>query len=173
MKLIRASKALAATFFCASLLWAQSGPYQTPSGNVLGLITSYNGQALGGQGLSPEVAAVNLATQGFAVFNSATPVTLVAAAAGNAGTYRVTVIEIVTTTFVTNTTTNITIGYTDDAAAQTIVVSPAALTAGSEATTNSVFRSTGAAAITYTPKVTGTAATAGAASFSVVVERLI
>lgn len=145
-----------------TLLFAQRGPFQVGTPIVGG-----NGPAV------PAVSQTNLAAQGFAVFNSATPVTLVAAAAGNAGTYRISVIEIVTTTFVTNTTTNITIGWTDDSAAQTLVVSPAALTAGSEAQATQVIRSTGAAAITYTPKVTGTAATAGVASFSVIVERLV
>lgn len=138
--------------------------------------TTYNGLALAGQGVPPIVGVANLSAQGFAVFNTATPVTLVAAGAGNAGTYRVSVNLIITTTFVTNTQVQIQVKATDDAALQTFTTITTSITAGaagSDVQSTTFFRSTGATAVTYTPSVTGTAATAGVASFSVVVERLI
>jgi hypothetical protein len=148
-------------------LGAGSGQFPQP-------LVSYNGLALVGQGIPPIVGTANLTAQGFAVFNSATPVTLVASGAGNAGTYRASLYLVISTTFVTNTTVNISLGYTDDQQAQApIAISTSTLTAGTSIQTTFTLRSTGGTAITYKPGVTGSAATAGAAAFSVVLERLI
>jgi hypothetical protein len=128
------------------------------------------------------VAAVNT-NSGFAVFNAATPVTLVPAGAP-AGIYRLTAQLVITTSFVTNTEVVMAFGWTDADQATTLTLTTAAKTAGTylPATAggtitalvpnSQTFYSTGAAAITYTPSVTGTAATAGAAQVSIVVERL-
>jgi hypothetical protein len=121
----------------------------------------------------PVVATANLTAQAFGVFNTASPVTLVAAAAGNAGTYRVSIYLVITTTFVTNTAVTMAFGWTDDNGAQTVTYTGGALTAGTTIVGSQLIRSTGAAAVTYTPAKTGSAATAGAAAFSVVVERVI
>lgn len=118
------------------------------------------------------VASVNLATQAYGVFNTAAAVNLLAAAAP-AGTYRVSIYLIITTSFSTNTEVTLTIGWTDDDTAQTVTYTTGAKTAGTTLVGSQLLRSTGAAAVTYTPNVTGSAATAGAASFSVVLERLI
>ena len=119
------------------------------------------------------VASTSQLLQGFAVFNTAAAVTLLPATAP-AGVYEVNIYLVLTTTFVTNTTVNITLGFTDDAAAQApIVATTSTLTAGAAAFGAYTFRSNGTAAITYTPKVTGTAATAGAATFSIAVQRLL
>lgn len=127
---------------------------------------------------TPTIVAGVSASLGFAVFNAAAAVALVPTG-GPAGTYRFTLYGVTTTTFVTNTEETITLGFTDDDEAETVVWTTAALTAGtklppvSSTVSNSVtFRSTGSAAITYTPNVTGSAATAGAMAVSIVLERL-
>lgn len=141
--------------------------------NASGLLTNYDGLATAGLGVPPILAIANLSTQGFAVFNTSAAVNLLPAAAP-AGTYRASIYLVLTTTFVTNTTVNIALGFTDDNGAQApVTVSTSTLTAGTAVQISYTFRSTGATAITYKPGVTGPAATAGAASFSVVLERLI
>ena len=74
------------------------------------------------------VASVS-SSLGFAVFNAAAAVNLVAAT-GPAGTYRVTLYGVTTTTFVTNTEETITFGWTDDNGANTVVYTTTAKTAG-------------------------------------------
>lgn len=130
-----------------------------------------------GAGGAPQTVFVQNGSLGFAVFNSAAAVTMVPAG-GPAGTYRFTLYGITTTTFVTNTNEIITLGFTDDNASATVAWTSAALTAGtklppvSSTVSNSVtFRSTGTAAITYTPSASGTS-TAGAMAVSVILERL-
>lgn len=118
------------------------------------------------------VNTINLATQGFAVWNTAAAVNL-AAATAPVGTYRLTMYLTITTTFVTNTAVVATFGWTDDQGARTLVITGGALTAGTTMVASQLIRSAGTAAITYTPSVTGSAATAGAASVSAVLERLI
>lgn len=118
------------------------------------------------------VSSINLATQGFAVWNTAAAVNL-AAATAPVGTYRLTMYLTITTTFVTNTAVVATFGWTDDQGARTLVITGGALTAGTTMVASQLIRSAGTAAITYTPSVTGSAATAGAASVSAVLERLI
>ena len=138
-----------------------------------GLMTTYDGLATAGIGIPPILAIANLSAQGFAVFNTSAAVNLLPAAAP-AGTYRASIYLVLTTTFVTNTTVNISLGFTDDNGAQTpVAVTTSTLTAGTAVQVSYTFRSTGATAITYKPGVTGSAATAGAAAFSVVLERLI
>jgi hypothetical protein len=128
---------------------------------------------------APNVVYSYSASVGFAVFNGGAAVNMLAATAP-AGTYRFTLYGITKTTFVTNTEETITLGWTDDDAAETVVWTTAALTAGtqlppvSSTVSNSVtFRSNGTAAVTWTPAVTGSNATAGAMAISIVLERLI
>jgi len=129
--------------------------------------------AIGGTptGIGITEATINLATQGFAVFNSATPVTLLSTAP--AGTYRISVYMVVTTLFVTNTSEIITIGWTDDHGAETLAVTASSVSAGTIAVGSQLLRVAGGSNITYTPSVAGGVASAGAASFSIVLERLI
>lgn len=158
--------------------------YRNASGAILysinasGAVSTANGLAVSGFG-QPGIVYTESASLGFAVFNTAAAVNMVAAA-GPAGTYRFTLYAVTTTLFVTNTEETITLGFTDDDEAETVVWTTAALTAGtklppvSSTVSNSVtFRSTGTAAITWTPNVTGSAATAGAMAVSIVLERLI
>lgn len=101
-----------------------------------------------------------------------TALTLVASGAP-AGTYRVTIYAVITTTFTGATTVGHTLGYTDDQGARTTTNALGALTAGTLLTSTQTIRSTGAAAITVTEIATGANATAGAMALSVVVERLL
>jgi hypothetical protein len=101
-----------------------------------------------------------------------TVVTLVPAGAA-AGTYRVNIFAVVTTTFVTATTVGHTIGWTDDQGAHTQANALSALTAGTFQTVSTIVRSTGAAAITVTEIATVASATAGAMALSAFVERLV
>lgn len=139
--------------------------------NSSGSVSTVGGVTTAGVGQAAVVAAVS-ASLGFAVFNTAAAVNL-AAAAAPAGTYRVSIYMVTTTAFVTNTEETITIGWTDDDQAQTVTYTTTAKTAGNVLVGSQLIRSTGVAAITYTPNVTGSPATAGVASLSVVLERLI
>ncbi len=147
------------------------------SGSVLyaingsGQETISNGVTLAGQG-NPLIAAAVSASLGFAVFNAAAAVTLVPTTAAT-GTYRISLYGVTTTTFVTNTEETITFGWTDDHGAQTVTYTTAALTAGTTLIGSQLVRSVTGNAITYTPNVTGSAATAGAMAVSIVVEQLI
>lgn len=118
------------------------------------------------------VGNLSLAAQAFGVFNTGAAVTLLPAG-HTAGTYRVSFYIIITTTFVTNTAVTGAWGYTDENGANTVTVTGAALTAGTQLISTQLIRSTGAAAITFTPAKTGSAATAGVASYSATVERVI
>jgi hypothetical protein len=129
------------------------------------------------------VASVN-ASLPYSVFNSAALVNLVPSTAP-AGLYRLTVAMVITTSFVTNTEVVLTFGWTDADQASTLTLTTAAKTAGtylpaslggsitSMANNELVFYSNGTAAITYTPSVTGTAATAGVAQLNITIERLV
>jgi hypothetical protein len=130
-----------------------------------------SGVTLAGQGNPLVVAAVS-ASLGFAVFNAAAPVTLVPTTAAT-GTYRVSLYGVTTTTFVTNTEETIQFGWTDDQGARTLTFTTAALTAGTTLVGSQLIRSVTGNAVTYTPNVTGSAATAGAMAVSIVVEQLI
>jgi hypothetical protein len=101
-----------------------------------------------------------------------TVVTLVPAGAA-AGTYRINIYAVVTTTFVGPTALQHNLGWTDDQAARTQTNALGALTAGTNQIVTTVIRSTGAAAITLTEVGTVANATAGAMALSVFVERLV
>lgn len=148
-----------------------SNAIQAPSIVLTGLITEYDGLTTAGLGVPPILANVSAVTQSYTVFNSATPVNLLASAP--AGRYRASIYLVITTTFVTNTEVTITIGWTDEKQAQTYVLTTSALTAGTYAAGTITLSSAASDAITYTPGVTGSAATAGAASFYIVLERLV
>jgi hypothetical protein len=109
---------------------------------------------------------------GYASFNSAAAVTLLAAG-HPAGLYSVTIYAVLTTAFVTNTTWNFSLGFTDDYQAQSpVAFTSSTLTIGTILQGTYQLRSTGATALTYTPGKTGSAATAGAVQFSIIVQRL-
>jgi len=130
-----------------------------------------NGIVLAGQG-NPLITAAVSASLGFAVFNAAVAVTLVPTTAAT-GTYRISLYGVTTTTFVTNTEETITFGWTDDQGARTLVLTTGALTAGTTLIGDQLIRSVTGNAVTYTPNVTGSAATAGAMAVSILVEQLI
>lgn len=115
------------------------------------------------------VATINNSAFPFGSFGTA--ITLLAATAP-AGTYRVTIYGVVTTTITTATSWLFTIAYTDDKQAQTpTVCTSSTMTAGTDETGTLLFRSNGTAAITVTP--TSASAAAGAIAYSLVLERLI
>jgi hypothetical protein len=151
-----------------------------------GLLNTWAVMSIAFQSVSiaqPQLVAVVNANSGFAVFNSAAAVTLLPATAP-AGIYRLTAQLVITTSFVTNTEVVMTFAWTDADQATSLVLTTAAKTAGTylPATAggsitalvpnSQTFYSTGAAAITYTPSVSGSAATAGAAQVSIVLERI-
>lgn len=130
------------------------------------------------------VATVN-GSFGYVYFNSAGVVNLVPAGTAYAGVYSLTVQMVITTSFVTNTEVALAFGWTDPDQASTLTLTTAAKTAGTYlpataggsitalVNNSQIFSSTGATAITFTPSVTGTAATAGAAWLVIVLERLV
>lgn len=163
----------------------QGNPFLTytgQGGNILFQINSAGSPSVqGGQntaGIGDSFIVYSLSTSlGFAVFNTGAAVNMLPATAP-AGTYRISLYGVTTTAFVTNTEETITFGWTDDDQAQTIVITTTAKAAGTitPATTavNSwMIRSNGTAAVTYTPAVTGSNATAGVMAVSILVERLI
>lgn len=97
----------------------------------------------------------------------------VLAASSAAGTYRVSIFGVVTTTFTGATAIQLNSGWTDDQGAHSSTHAFGALTAGTVLTAVDVIRSTGAAAITVTEVGTVSNATAGAMALSVVLERLL
>jgi hypothetical protein len=101
-----------------------------------------------------------------------TAVTLLAAG-HPAGTYRVTMYAVITTTFATAANVGHTLGYTDDQGARTQTNTLGALVAGTTLSSVGNLRSTGATALTVT-EIAGTSnATAGVMALSVIVERVI
>jgi hypothetical protein len=132
----------------------------------------------------PGIVAAVSGSFNYGTFNTATAVTLLPLSSP-AGFYRLTVAMVITTSFVTNTEVVITFGWTDADQATTLALTTAAKTVGTylpatmggtitALVNNSMtFYSAGTAAVTYTPSVTGTAATAGAAQLNIVLERLI
>jgi len=160
------------------LNYTSSGGLSVYQINSSGQPSIQSSQALVGVG-NPLIVYQYSASTGFAVFNTAAAVNMIAATAP-AGTYRFTLYGITTTTFVTNTQETITLGWTDDQGARTVVWTTAALTAGtqlppvSSTISNSVtFRSNGTAVVSWTPNVTGSAATAGVMAVSILLERLV
>src|SRR5262249_50916026 len=101
-----------------------------------------------------------------------TAVTLLASGHA-AGTYRISLFAVVTTTFVTAANVGHTLGWTDYQGAHTQANTLSALTAGTFQSVAFVLRSTGAAALTVT-EIAGTSnASAGAMALSAFVERLV
>jgi len=121
---------------------------------------------------TPDIVAANSnPTVGFAVLAAATAVTLLPAGHA-AGTYRVNIYGVVTTTITTATSWLFPIGYTDDQGARApTATTSSTMTAGTVQQVSFTLRSTGATALTITP--TATSAAAGAIAYSVVVERII
>jgi hypothetical protein len=90
-----------------------------------------------------------------------------------AGTYRITVYAVITTTFVTSTAIQHNLGWTDDQGARTQTNALGALTAGTNQIFTTTVRSTGAAALVLNQVGTVANATAGAMALSAFVERLV
>jgi len=115
------------------------------------------------------VASTTLQTQAATGFG--TPITLLPAG-HTAGTYRIGIYAVVTTTITVATSWLFTLAFTDDKQAQTPTLSTSStMTAGAVEIGNQLIRSTGATALTYTP--TAASAGAGAVTWSIVVERLL
>jgi hypothetical protein len=91
-----------------------------------------------------------------------------------AGTYRLSLYGVITTTLSGNSVSaaGITLGYTDDDQAATKATAYSALTAGATAQVVFTFRQTGAAAVTLTGTATTGSPTAGASQVSGIIERL-
>ncbi len=115
------------------------------------------------------VATQSNAALAFGSFNAAITVL---AASHPAGTYRVSVYGVVTTTITTATSWALTLTYTDDQAARTNTISTnSTMTAGAIQGASSLIRSTGATALAV--NLVAASAGAGAVAYSVVVERVI
>ena len=112
---------------------------------------------------------INNAALAFGSFNAAVTVL---PAGHTAGTYRVSVYAVVTTTIVTATSWALAITYTDDQAARTnTITTSSTMTAGTIEGASSLIRSTGATAIAA--NLVAASASAGVVAYSVVVERVI
>jgi hypothetical protein len=116
---------------------------------------------------------INNAAVAFGNYTTGGTANTLLAAGHTAGTYRVTMYQVITTTFTVATTVGCTIGYTDDQGARTVTNALGALTAGTLVSSTTTFRSTGVAAITATQIATGSNAGAGAMAHSAFVERLV
>lgn len=164
------------------------GTYQQDSGNPFltylsstgvvlfqvglnGQLSTVNGVASAGFGAAQVVAAVN-ASLAFGIWNTGAAVNLLPTTVPT-GTYRISLYLVTTTTFVTNTEEVVTFGWTDDDQAQTLAFTTSAKTAGTTLVGSQLIRVVTGAAVTYTPTVTGSGATAGVNAVSIVVERLI
>lgn len=105
-------------------------------------------------------------------FGSMNAAVTVVPTAHPAGTYRVSVYGVVTTTIVTATSWALAITYTDDQAARTnTITTSSTMTAGAIQGSSSLIRSTGATAIAA--NLVAASASAGVVAYSVVVERVI
>lgn len=119
------------------------------------------------------VANVNNGAVPFGNYTTAGTSVSLLASTGPAGTYRVSVYAVITTTFTGATAVQHVLGYTDDQGARTVTFALGALTAGTFLTSTDTFRSNGTAAITILEQGTVSNATAGAMALSVVLERLL
>jgi hypothetical protein len=115
------------------------------------------------------VASSQNAAFGFAGFGTA--ITLLPSSAP-AGTYIISATDVITTTITTATSWLFTVGYTDDQGARTpTVCTSSTMTAGAVEQGNYTFRSSGTAAITFTP--TAASAAAGVIAYSVTLQRIL
>lgn len=151
--------------------------YTSSSGQVLYSINSSGNTAVSGGvalvGLGQPALVYSLSTSlAFGVFNAATAVNMLPTTVPT-GTYRIALYLVTTTTFVTNTEEVITFGWTDDKQAQTVAYTTSSVTAGTTLVGSQLIRVVTGTAVTYTPSVTGSNATAGVNAVSIVVERLI
>jgi|SRR5579863_2742995 len=151
--------------------------YTASSGQILYAINSSGntsisgGVALVGLG-QPSIVYTLSASLGFAVWNAAAAVNMLPTTVPT-GTYRISLYLVTTTAFVTNTEEVITFGWTDDDQAQTLAFTTSAKSAGTTLVGSQLIRVVTSTAVTYTPSVTGSNATAGVNAVSIVVERLI
>lgn len=139
--------------------------------NSLGNLSYQGGVATAGIGDTLIVYSLS-ATLGFAVFNTAAAVNMLPTTAPT-GTYRISAYAVVSTLLVSNTNWVFTFGWNDDSGAQTLALSSGTLAAGTTQVTTQLIRSVTGTAVTYTPSKTGSAASAGAVSVSILVERVI
>lgn len=121
-------------------------------------------------GVAGIVTTINNAAFPFGSFGTA--ITLVPAGSTNAGTYRITIYGVVTTSITTATSWLFTIAYTDDKSALTpTVCTSSTMTANAVEQGTYFFRSSGTAAITVTP--TAASAAAGAIAYTLILERVV
>jgi hypothetical protein len=152
--------------------------YVNSAGQVLFAINSsgaesvQSGVATVGLGGSLIVYQLNNASLGFAAFNTAAAVNMLPTTVPT-GTYRISMYMVPTTTFATSTEEVITFGWTDDKQAQTLAVTSSAESAGTITVASQLIRVVTGTAVTYTPSVTGSSATAGVMAISILVERVI
>jgi hypothetical protein len=151
--------------------------YTGQSGNVLyevnslGNVSVVGGITSAGIGQPQIVYSLN-ASLGFAVFNTATAVNMLPTTAPT-GTYQIQLYLVTTTAFVTNTEEVITFGWSDASGAQTRAFTTTAKAIGTTLVGSQLIQSVTGTAVTYTPSVTGSNATAGVNSVSIVVTRVI
>lgn len=151
--------------------------YRGTGGNLLYAINSngqptvVNGITGAGQG-TPLLVYASSASYGYAVFNTAAAVNMQPSTVAT-GLYRYSLYMVVTTSFSTNTEMTITAGWTDADQAQTLTSTTGAKTAGTTLVAQQLLQVVTGAAVTWTPAVTGSNATAGAATVAITLERLI
>jgi hypothetical protein len=174
------TEAVAAAPGCPVLDLRVNGTLATSA--ISGNYGTFAGLGITGSTAATVVGVVN-GNYGFAVFNAGAVVNLAPTTAPS-GIYRLTAQLVITTSFVTNTEITMAFGWADADQATTLTLTTAAKTAGtylpataggtiSALVNNSqTFYNVTGTAITYTPGNTGTAATAGAAQVSIVLERL-
>jgi len=116
------------------------------------------------------VGSLSNAALAFGGFNAA--VTIIPAASLPAGTYRVSVYGVVTTTITTATSWAMALTYTDDQGARTnTITTSSTMTAGAIQGGSSLIRTTGATALAV--NLVAASAGAGVVAYSVLVERVI
>lgn len=151
--------------------------YTNSSGQVLFAINSSGNESVCGGvatvGLGGPILVYSLsASLAFGIWNTAAAVNMLPSTVPT-GTYRVSLYLVTTTAFQTNTEEVITFGWTDDDQAQTLAFTTSAKTAGTTLVGSQLIRVVTGTAVTYTPSVTGSSATAGVNAVSITLERLI
>jgi len=148
-----------------ALTFPHQGCFDASAASDLSGVLNANFASLTGTAVNATVPFGNYTTAGTSV--------TVLPAGQPAGTYRISLFAVITTSFATSTAIQHVLGWTDDQGAHTQTNALSALTAGTFQTVSTMVRSTGTAAITVLEQATVANATAGAMALSVVVERLL
>jgi len=123
----------------------------------------------------PTVVGATSGSQAFGQFTTAgVVIATLAASTAPAGTYRLNLYAVVTTSLTGNSISaaGLTLGFTDDDTAETVTNALSAVTAGGKIENTYTFRSNGTAAITITGVATTGNPTAGAVAVSAILERI-